>query len=89
MYIKICKNIKIIKKKKKKMVVRGEGDVGRIAPATAPAVFVPSCARSYPPRSLVPPRSFVPPALPSHQSMYPHCNVPLLLPRTALQCLLQ
>ena len=44
------------------MVVRGEGDVGRVAPAA----FVPSRARSYPPRSLVPPRSFVPPALPSY-----------------------
>jgi hypothetical protein len=48
------------------MVVRGEGDVGRVAPATAPAAFVPSRAHSYPPRSLVPPCSFVPPVLPSY-----------------------
>jgi hypothetical protein len=54
------------------MVVRGEGDVGRVAPATAPATFVPSHAHSYPPRSLVPPHSLVPP-----------CSfVPLHSPRT-------
>ena len=45
---------------------RGMGDKGRVAPATAPAVFVPPCTHSYPGArsSPLPVCLFVPHALP-------------------------
>jgi hypothetical protein len=59
MYIKICKNISIIKKKKKNggKGGGGEGDIGRVAPATA----CNPCARLVLVRT--PLRMFVPPTL--------------------------
>jgi hypothetical protein len=53
-----------------------EGDKGHVAPAAAPAVFVPPCTRSYPPCSFVPPVLI---CTPTHSFILPYTRLVLCL----------